>query len=330
MMILAADLHLRRTRPRARKDDYHAAMERKFRFTLELAQKSPPLLIAGDFFEVPKPGEAMLRWVIDLLTEYGVFPFVVPGQHDLPGHSLELLHESGLGVLAAAGVVELLTDGKPYWLPDHHEIANPYVPAKVTPYNIYIHGYPYGTIPDTTVVGLPGVLLWHHMVINQPLWPGQVADKAESILTKYPQFDLIVTGDNHQSFIIAQRCMPDVTHFPKDSRDTNFRYLVNPGSMMRSTSAQVDHKPCVYRYEDGSVQAIFLPIEEDVWDMDVVEHDKVKDIRIQACVDKLAGYDLAEMGLSFIDNLNLLLKSQQVGKETERLLWSCVPDREGK
>src|SRR5512135_2401330 len=107
-MIMCSDLHLRTTTPRARTDDYMAAQERKFRFILEQAQKSPPLLVAGDFFHTPRPEEGLLRWTIDLLKEYDVRPVVVPGQHDMPYHSLDKMGEYGLGVLEAAGVIRLV------------------------------------------------------------------------------------------------------------------------------------------------------------------------------------------------------------------------------
>lgn len=309
-MILASDLHLRRTRPRSRKDDYFSTQEKKFRFILELAQESPPLVVPGDIFHIAKPGEALLRWVIDLLMEYDVRPIVVPGQHDLPSHNLNLLHESGLGVLASADLIDLLTDGQPYWLPDNHH--NTYG------LEIYIHGYPYGTIPDTTVVGLPGVLLWHHMVINEPLWPGQLADKANSILRKYKDFDLIVTGDNHQSFAISET--DSGWKVERDGRGP--RWLVNPGSMMRMTASQVDYQPCVYKYENWVVKRIPLPIEEDVFDLSELEQAKEKDSRIQAFIEKLGGD--WEFGLSFEKNLEEFLIKNKVDDRVKEIIWRCL------
>jgi DNA repair exonuclease SbcCD nuclease subunit len=109
-MILTADIHLRRTTPSVRMDNYFVAQEKKFRFILEQAQLSPPLLVAGDFFHIAKPGEGLLRWVIDLLREYRVSIICTPGQHDLPNHSIEQIGESGLGVLKSAGVITILEE----------------------------------------------------------------------------------------------------------------------------------------------------------------------------------------------------------------------------
>lgn len=296
-MICAADIHIRKTRPRARKDDFFGAMGRKLRFILELAKKSPPLVIAGDFFELAKPGEELLAWVIGLLNGYGVKPVVIPGQHDLPGHSLHRLYESGVGVLAEAGAIDLLVppaDDSVYW----HGLA--------------IYGCPYGRepiAPDNG--GEPKILLWHHMVIQQPLWPGQKADKGHLILKKYPQFDIIVTGDNHQSFAVA-------------SQPPGNRWLINPGSMMRTRSDQIDHRPCVYEWNDGVVKQHFLPVEEDVWDLEEIEQEKGKEARHNAFVERLD--TTAEVGVLFEDNLEAHLEANQVRQPVRDRVWGWAEE----
>ncbi len=301
-MICSADWHLRRTPPRARTDNWLEALERKVRFILRLAQESPPLLIAGDLFDKAKAGPFMEQWIIGLLRGYEVVPIVVPGQHDLPYHSLAEIPDSSIGVLAQAGVIDLLIDPKSFFILEGE-------PPNRMP---SISGCPYGTDPPKMLPSgedLYHVLLWHHMVINQPLWPGQVADKAHLILKKYKQFDLIVTGDNHQSFAIADESNPP-------------RFIVNPGSMMRLKTSQADHKPCVYRWENGRVQGILLPIEPDVLDLTQIEEEKARDERIAAFVDKL-GLE-REVGLSYTENLKRFFAENEVDPEVKELVWRCV------
>ena len=301
-MILCADLHLRKTTPRARVDDYWAAQERKFRFTLEQAQTSPPLLVAGDFFHQPRPGEGLLRWVIDLLREYKVVPVVVPGQHDLPGHSLEQIGESGLGVLAAAGVIILLTDPVEVFYTNTDEV---------------VWGTPYGQQPPNNKIEIedfspPRILLWHHMVIQEPLWPGQEADRAPAILRKYPQFDIICCGDNHTSFCYKTA--------PNESPANH--WLINPGSMMRITAAQVDHRPRIFKYENGLVESILLPIEDNVLDLSELDAVKDKDSRIQAFVERLSME--WEAGLSFEKNIEKFFTENKTDPEVQKMVWRCL------
>jgi hypothetical protein len=288
-----------------------ATQERKFRFILEEAKKSPPLLIAGDFFHQSKPGPYLEQWVINLLKEYEVRPIVVPGQHDLPGHSLQQVNDSGLGVLAAAGVIELM-------------LSEPETLCWSS-FDYTVIGIPYGKLPpkgklfqdDNTRAK---VLLWHRMVINEPLWPGQVADKAPAILRKYPQFDLIVTGDNHQSFAVAE--LEDAKELSSTSPKRKYRWLINPGSMMRMTATQVDHKPCIYKYENGAVEQIFLPIEDDVFDLTELQATKDKDERIQAFVERLNQEWEAE--LSFEKNLEKFFDANLTKEEVRELVWGCL------
>jgi len=299
-MILTADLHLRRNPPRARTDDYTTAQERKLRFILKQAQTSQPLLVAGDFFHQSRPGEGMLRWVIDLLREYKVKPICVPGQHDLPGHSLEQIGESGLGVLAAAGVIQLLCNDFLY--DDDHRLS--------------LFGQAFGSF-DFDIKFLRSdtntkILLWHHMVINNELWPGQEADKATAILRKYKQFNLIITGDNHQSFMVS----------PSSDLDGKEKLLINPGSMMRMTATQVDHKPCVFKWEQGKLEQIFLPIEENVLDLTELEQTKERDGRISAFVERLNTQH--EIGLDFQKNLEIHLQTNEIKENVKKIIWECV------
>lgn len=309
-MILSADWHLRKTRPRARCDDYWATQERKIRFILDLARSDPPLLVAGDFFHVPRPGEELLAWIIGLLKEYGVVPIVVPGQHDLPGHNLNQLHRSGLGVLAAAGAVELLTD--------------PQFPTMRD--KCMIEGVPYGLEPEQLLPSddelFVQVLLWHHMVINEPLWPGQAADKAKAILDKQKNFDLIVTGDNHQSFLFAESASKYYSQ-PK-------RMLVNPGSIMRMTAVQVDHRPAVFRYDPVSrsiKQADMLPIEQDVFFMDDIKRAKDENLHMTAFIDQLDEH--VEIGLNFIHNLRQYLEANRVSDAVKEIINTAAEVKDG-
>jgi len=303
-MILTADWHLRRTTPRARVDNFFSSMEKKVRFILTLAQKSPPLLVAGDFFHHPKPGPFLEQWIINLLNEYKVKPIVVPGQHDLPSHSLARIQDSGLGVLCAAGAIELM-------LGESLGVCQ-------SSSNYTIVGVPYGEFPPEDIKfgrdDKKRILLWHHMVINEkPLWPGQVADKATTILRKYGKlFNLIVTGDNHQTFtnvVKKKGMMPNC-------------WLINPGSIMRTTISQFDHKPCVYKYESDKIEQILLPIDDDVFDLNEINTTKQKDERIMAFVDGLN--DEWEASLSFEKNLEMFFQANSVKKEVKELIWKCL------
>lgn len=311
-MIISADLHITNKTPASRKDDYQAAQDRKLRFICELAKESPPWIIAGDLFDQAKPGDWIERHVIEMFNEFNVTPILIPGQHDLPGHSLKQIPDSGLGVLKAANVIYLLTT------PKILEIGTPYFMNLVEPMGIF--GCPYGQKPPknldwSRIFGLR-VLLWHHMVIQEPLWPGQVADKAGAILRQNKQFDLIITGDNHQTFVQREMVY---------DKDRGQQLLVNPGSMMRSDAKQINHRPCVFRYENRSLEQIFLPIETDVWDITHLEEKKAKDARISAFVEQLTIESDQSLGVkTFETNVEQFMLKNNIESEVQELVRECL------
>jgi len=236
-----------------------------------------------------------------LFKEYDVPIYVTPGQHDLLYHSLQNIDSSSIGVLQAAGVINILTkenspviwphDGWAFW------------------------GCAFGEEPEIQVDSKrKNLLLFHHMVIcGDPLWPGQVADQAGALLRKYKNFDIIATGDNHQTF-----CQFNTS-------DSSRRILVNPGSMMRMTSAQAQYHPRIFKWENTSgLEEIFIPIApaEEVLDLTHIEEEWGRDERIGAFVERLHnGY---ELGLDFVKNLSAYLETNQVEPMVQEIIWEAV------
>jgi hypothetical protein len=294
-MILADDLHIRLTTPRARTDNFFEAQEKKLRFLLQQAQDGDGiLLVAGDFFHIPKPGEGLLRWVIDLMKEFSsVHVILTPGQHDLPMHNLEQISSSGIGVLESAGVILILTKTRD--------------PIAFGEWVIW--GCAYGEEPDKSMVDTTrkNLLLWHKMIIQEPLWPGQIADKAPTILRKYPNYQVICSGDNHQSFYVM---------------NGGKRFLVNPGSITRQTAAQVDHRPHVFKWENDILTPIPIPIELGVLDLSELAQEKERDSRISAFVERLSTNH--EIGLSFEKNMEEFIRVNKVDPDVVKLIWRVM------
>lgn len=295
-MIAVADIHLRHDKPTARKDDYWQAQEKKFFTLLELARQNSPLVVAGDFFHKARPPIPLIRWVIDALIHYDVVPIVIPGQHDMPYHSLNRLDDSGLGILQAAGLVNIL--------------IHPSEPYFYEQYALF--GCPFGKNPSSEIEGdisnFTKVLIWHHLVIRkgEELWPGQKATIAGQVLRRLRQYDLVITGDNHQTFI----------------ETTRKRRHINPGSMMRMSIDQVDHKPCVYDVEQNKF--IYLPIDDDVFDMTQSVSKAEREARIASFIEHLqTGY---EVGVSFERNLEIFLAHNSVSDSVQTLVRRCLGD----
>lgn len=298
-MILASDLHIRSTKPRARTDSFFELMEKKLRFILDLARQSPPLITGGDLLDKARSDQELEGWIIRLFREYGVEIITTCGQHELPDHSLAQYGRSSLAVLEASGVVRVLTKDRG---PIIHENGWAF------------WGCAWGEAPDESMQDRKrrNMLLWHHMVTADPLWPTQEVVQPGRLLRLYPWYDVILTGDNHGTIFIQ----------PSSALDGKDRWLFNPGSMMRQTAAQVDHRPCVFRYEDGQLEQIFLPAELDVLDLTQLQEEKARDGRIEAFVERLdAG---VELGLDFQANIKAHLEANPVRDEVKERIWRYV------
>jgi predicted phosphodiesterase len=151
--------------------------------------------------------------------------------------------------------------------------------------------------------------VWHQMVYQGKLpWPGCTDPMAAKLLRKYPQYDLIVTGDNHKPFV----------------EEYEGRILVNVGSMMRTTADQIDYKPAVWLWyaETNTVEKVYLPIEENVISREHLEIKEQRDNRMNAFIEKMD--DSWDAGLSFEQNLEAYKKTNKVKKSVMSIIYQSL------
>jgi len=284
--ILAADLHIRADTPQCRTDDFTAAMWKKLQFINDLANEhNIPILIAGDLGHRSQWPNWLLEKFMSIISDIEII--AIAGQHDLPGHNLEAIPQSGFGVLKRAGYILSF--------------------SKIIP---HIDFFPFGTGIEKSIYNKNKLIIamTHQMVIeDKPYWPGQVASSAKLLLKKFPDYKLILSGDNHQPFVV----------------EYEGRLLVNPGSMMRTTADQIDHRPRVYLWEanSNSVEAVYLPIEQDVIDRSHIDTKKEKDARIEAYTTRLS--ERYEVGLSYEENLKAYFDENRTRQPIKDRIWEA-------
>ena len=288
--ILTADIHLREDQPVARLDNYFEAQARKIKWLRDLQKEhgNIPILDSGDLFHKWRPSPFLLQWAIRNLPEM----ITVEGNHDQSSHNPELFQKTGLAVLEAAGVLEL---------------AGGY---RLKGTDIFVLGFPWGADLRGPVNPIGQYVALAHVMTykGRSPYPGCKDPGAGTLLDKMPGFDLIVTGHNHTPFVVE-----------KDGR-----LLVNPGSLMRATADQADHKPRVYLWfaEDNHVEPVYVPIEDGVVSrehLDVVAH---RDERMGAFVERL-NQDV-EIGLSFERNMERFVASNRLRARTKEILEEAV------
>jgi len=277
--ILTSDWHLREDQPTCRTDNFWEAQWKKVAFIREYQLRYDcPVLHAGDLFHHWKPSPHLLSMAIEYLPEEF---YTVYGQHDLPNHNLDLDHKSGIHTLLKAGKLQVI-------------------------------GVHWGQKPNQSKVlriKSKKIIIWHNFTyIGKEPFPG-AKGKAFIKLKKYGKYDLIVTGDNHQSFYLY---------------GDNGNLLVNPGNITRQVADQINFKPKIYLWyaESNTVEAIELPIETGVITREHIERKQKRDERIDAFVSKL-NTDW-NMSLNFEDNLNKFFEKNRIRKQVKDIIYKAM------
>lgn len=299
--ILTADWHLRDDTPTCRTDDYWQAQERKIEFINALQDQNNgcPVLVAGDLFDTPEPSAYLLQWALRHLPDC---LFVTPGQHDLPSHSIELVNRSGLAVLQAADAACI----------GGAEVGDVF---RVTafPWGARLEG-----VGNTPFDGMRPVAMIHTLV-QAPDEKLPNADTAGRIFKQMPGFVLIVSGDNHKPFVYKTK---------------EGRLLVNPGSLMRASADQAEHRPRVYLWyaEKNDVKPAYIPIEKGVVSRRHIDDRVEKDSRIAAYVSKLTvpgASDTFEGVVSFERNLEKHMRMNKTQPEVKKAVYRAM-EKEGQ
>lgn len=302
--ILTADIELRAFTPTCRTDDHWKAQEKKIQWLYELRRKyNCPIFDAGDLFDKHykvHPSHELLGWALNNLPSQF---FTVPGNHDLPGKTMENFDNSAMAVLEKArkiitvdGFISLGKDMNP----------NP----TFTEYVIY--GFPWG-IEIKQEKGIEKfkfakIALVHTMVYKDfPPFPGCEGYNAQQLLDLLPDFDLIVSGHNHQSF----------TYRTEDNR-----ILVNPGSLMRNDADQEDFKPRVFLWfaNTNTVKPVYVPIETGVISREHIDVVKERENRMDSFIEKLG--DQTVHGVNFHDNLERTVDSTDISQSVKDKVWN--------
>jgi len=286
--ILTSDWHIRESIPECRTDNFMQAQWDKLLLINELYYSNGriPILHAGDVFHHWKPSPYLLSNVVanlpfyDDSKEYGVI--AIAGQHDLPQHNLELMYKSGIETLFSAGTMTKASGG-------HFGSDKPHVIELVD---------------SEMVVGLWHKLIWEK---RPPHWDKDGLT-AKEVLEEFSEFDLIVTGDNHASFVVKHEG----------------RLLVNPGCLTRQKASEANHKPKVYLWfeESNTVEPFLFPIGKKDVSREHIERREQRDARIEAFVERLS--EEIEVGLDFKENIEMFIQKHNVKEQIKNIIYEAL------
>lgn len=318
-IIILGDPHFRTTNPIGRKDDFMESQLEKIEEVLSVAREfhqdhAVVLAIAGDLFDTPHCPDYLKHRLFLLLKKYGVFVLTVYGQHDLYFRSIASRDKVALKVFESAGFLRIL-DENPfvyayaecvafYGASMDEKIPEPQYEIDLKTVDGVLGVYP-GAVAATGR-GYFNVLLVHKMLSDSKV-PWEYTD-ARRFLEEHSKYDLIISGDNHQPFIIRTR--------------DHKRMLVNIGTMSRKKTNEADIDPSYAIYDTVAKQLDVRSIKcakpsEEVFKKDVSEDAIKSKIVVGPLVEALA-YSLKVAKREKIDYKKLLKLYFENNKDTIR------------
>lgn len=269
--------------------DFYGDQIGKLEFVLETALEHDckAILQPGDLGQSANWSNYLKQHVLSLLKHYSMPILCVMGQHDQKYHSLQSVNRTSLRVLEAAEVVHILGE-TPYNLGE----------------NVDVYGLSFGEeVPEVKRKCL-NILVAHKMVIKgkaDRIWLGQRDyTTVDDFAGDYPDFDLMIFGDNHQGFLKAW----------------DDALLVNCGALVRAEASKgmVEHKPFVVIYDTEShgYGQIYIPIKPaaEVLNREKVEENQEKNEGLEAFMSGLSSEYSVE--LEFRKNMEKYLSINEI------------------
>lgn len=301
-LIACSDLHFVDTNPKRRIDNYSETLFDKWYYLLSYAidRNIDIITIAGDIFDTHRASNQLITKLIKSINSFycpdSNIILSVLGQHDLAFRSE---HNSPMKILDAANIVQVLT-------PSIHKK------------NVAFYGCSWSeNIPKPVFGGgiQFNVLLVHKMISNKDYWHGNLQyTEALSFLKEQEDYDLIISGDNHNTFYV----------------EYEDRLLINPGSLGRRNIDQIDHQPCFFVYDTDTRahSQVFIPIlpAEQVFDLDAVEDEKIKDEKLEKFVNSLPEYLKKHSQGENVDYFTRILERTKTlsDKEVAEIIYECL------
>lgn len=281
-IILLSDLHLVESNPVGRLDDVTETQWKKLQYVFDYAKKSKIefILQAGDTTDVRRSWELIVRLLQFLRGYKNIRLCLVRGQHDSYYHSMTN-DKTISGALVHSGLVNLLSE-KPIEIGD----------------GVFVYGASYGEdVPVVTTEGL-NILVIHKQILMDKIWATQDDFVfAEDFLKTHDDFDLILCGDAHQSFI----------------HHAWGRHICNTGVMLRleASKQMMEHQPVFYVYDTGrgDLFPVLIPNlpSSVVLTRDHLEKKIEKKENFELFIDRVKNTDGVERTIGFEDNLKTIL-----------------------
>ena len=196
------------------------------------------IIHGGDMFDIPRVSPDFVGQLANIIRLSGVPWYVVPGNHDIYGHTVDTVSQTMLGLLSATDTVHLLTRKTPITFYDNNEHMS--VSFQGQEYYADIDkGNPRDYEVDFDPSNAYHVLVAHSMLLDKPFGVGGVTHTLIQDLKTTA--DVIMVGHYHPGYPV---------------QTIGKTMVVNPGSMARVNAGAGDDRIPQYSVFDFSNQGI--------------------------------------------------------------------------
>lgn len=300
-LVLLGDCHLRKTNPVARTDNIWEAAKKKLNFVFDLAKEyQAPIIQAGDLTEYKYDNSSFktpfMAELLELFKPECSFYSCI-GNHDVLGNRIEEVGSTALGILNKTGRINIYGGYSPS--------IKSSVPFRIKP--IHWRENPFSAERNSKYfnIGVYHVMTW----LGKEPYPGIEDPDAKSLLKKLDQFDLLVTGHNHETF-----------HYT----DKNGRSIINPGGMLRTAADEMEKTPYCYLYniKDRSFERIEIPHEKGVIKRDHIEVIEKREERLEEFINKVKlGFSIS---MDYEGNLKRFMEKNKTSQQVQDKLIKAI------
>lgn len=298
-ILAVGDLHLRRNAPRSRDDDYMGEQARKLQTILNMGEEHgcDAIVFPGDVFDRWDAPHGLVEWALKQFKCCSVPRFYfVYGQHDLRYHTSDKSN-SPLGVLIAGLApygccLEALSVVIPFRAGDKEMRTAFYGASWGEELPPQLDQYDYHCVA------------MHRPITEKPLpWEHEAMMTSRELAKACPA-DVFICGDNHTQFITEIKSRGQV--------------VLNMGSVMRTSIAQVEHRPALalVQFDEQGCRYERLPlmIRKHVFAEDAVSRARDEEERNEKLAELMTSLEKGfDAELSFVDNLRLAAQHAEPG-----------------
>lgn len=302
LAVACSDIHLSHKKPPFRaEEDWYGVMAEYIEQVREVCVKhNAPLLIAGDIFDRWNSPPELINFAIDMLRQMPIAIHTIPGQHDLPNHSLDRIGESAYETLIRAEVIE--------------DIGNQWI---VVDKNLAAVGVPWGCeIPKLTNVKAMVVAAVHRYVWMDKQTSYKDApreNRVNHIWKELKGYNFAIFGDNHKGF---------TTSNGKTS-------LFNCGTLIRRKSDEAGYRPIIgLLCDDGVIRIRFLDTSKDQF---LNPEEIVGQLEDGAIIAKEFIEELSRLGVTGLDFAEYVKRActGRVGKFVRNIINEVMEEANG-